>query len=254
MTRSYGFSYVIPNTVTTKHDPFFGPLCSSLSAMLQQQMVTVPAGVGPGMPFMVNLQDGSQMQVTCPPDAQAGGQMIVNVPMVAAPEPLMMGTVLQEQAPVPLVAATPVLAPVPMAMGNPNAAAAPGLTFKFPCSAEKGKGLEATFGTGVPPALSSRGMTQGEWSECCDALKEVYNAQFFKNCTALECIYFCVPGGPLQAACCLCNPVTCVLCIQPVESAKNTCVAKCNPILSKYGYMARAVDWDMEDTIEFCPR
>ena len=134
--------------------------------------------------------------------------MIVNVPMVAAPEPLMMGTVLQEQAPVPLVAATPVLAPVPMAMGNPNAAAAPGLTFKFPCSAEKGKGLEATFGTGVPPALSSRGMTQGEWSECCDALKEVYNAQFFKNCTALECIYFCVPGGPLQAACCLCNPVS----------------------------------------------
>ena len=109
MTRSYGFSYVIPNTVTTKHDPLFGPLCSSLSAMLQQQMVTVPAGVGPGMPFMVNLQDGSQMQVTCPPDAQAGGQMIVNVPMVAAPEPLMMGTVLQEQAPVPLVAATPVL-------------------------------------------------------------------------------------------------------------------------------------------------
>ena len=51
---------------------------------MQQMQVTVPEGVGPGMPFMVNTPAG-QMQVTCPPNASAGGQMLVNVPMPAQP-------------------------------------------------------------------------------------------------------------------------------------------------------------------------
>ena len=45
--------------------------------MMQQMQVTVPAGVSPGMPFMVNTPTG-QVQVTCPPGVSAGGQMLVN--------------------------------------------------------------------------------------------------------------------------------------------------------------------------------
>ena len=49
-----------------------------------QMQVTVPAGVGPGTPFLVNTPSG-QMQVTCPLNASAGSQMIVNVPMAQSP-------------------------------------------------------------------------------------------------------------------------------------------------------------------------
>ena len=49
-----------------------------------EMQVTVPAGVGPGTPFLVNTPSG-QMQVTCPLNASAGSQMIVNVPMAQSP-------------------------------------------------------------------------------------------------------------------------------------------------------------------------
>ena len=88
-------------------------------AMTQMQ-VTVPAGIGPGMPFIDNTPGGGQMEVTCPPDAVAGGQMLVNVPaatigsvaavaptVLAEAEPIVMGVVMDAQ----LVAAQPVAAP-----------------------------------------------------------------------------------------------------------------------------------------------
>ena len=40
--------------------------------------VVVPAGVGPGIAFMVNTPSG-QMQVTCPQGVSAGMPMMVNV-------------------------------------------------------------------------------------------------------------------------------------------------------------------------------
>ena len=48
-----------------------------------QMQVIVPAGVGPGMSFIVNTPSGQQMQVVCPPNATAGSPMIVNVPQQA---------------------------------------------------------------------------------------------------------------------------------------------------------------------------
>ena len=62
--------------------------------MMQQMEVTVPAGIGPGMPFIVNTPTG-QMQVTCPQGATAGGQMLVSVP-TAAPVAVKPVVVLAE--------------------------------------------------------------------------------------------------------------------------------------------------------------
>ena len=53
--------------------------------MMQQMQVTVPEGIGPGMPFMVNTPSGL-MQITCPQGVTAGGQMLVNVASVRGRE------------------------------------------------------------------------------------------------------------------------------------------------------------------------
>ena len=52
----------------------------------------MPAGVGPGMGFMVAGPDGSQFQVQCPPDAKEGMMITVAVPTpaVAVAQPMMM--------------------------------------------------------------------------------------------------------------------------------------------------------------------
>merc|ERR1719198_1275173 len=114
------------------------------------------------------------------------------------------------------------MAPVPMTMSNPASSVAAS-TIEFPCGADKQSQFRELTGAGVPLALASRGMTPTEWAECCDGLNSVLDAQFFKNCPALECCYFCVPGGPIQCCLCMINPVTCILCIQPVEEAKKKC-------------------------------
>ena len=59
---------------------------------MQQMQVQVPAGVGPGMGFMVAGPDGSQFQVQCPPDAKEGMMITVAVPTpaVAVAQPMMM--------------------------------------------------------------------------------------------------------------------------------------------------------------------
>ena len=86
---------------------------------MQQMQVTVPDGVGPGMPFIVDTPAG-QMQVICPVDATAGGPMIVNVPVQAVvaqavlPMAAVVEAVPQAAANVP-VQAVVAQAVVPMA-------------------------------------------------------------------------------------------------------------------------------------------
>jgi len=203
--------------------------------------VTVPDGIGPGMDFLVNTPAG-QMQVTCPDGVSAGGQMIVNV------APVVQATAA------PLAGPPVVGAPVPMQMESSTTAASD-TTLRFPVGAEqhfaKTQLKEMTTG-GVPTVLAARGMTEGQWADCCAALNAVVDAQFFKDCPSLECFYWCVPGGPVQCALCLLNPVTCVVCIRPVEKAKRACKATCNPILSPYGYTVQIPD-GTEDFVVFAP-
>ena len=85
--------------------------------------VTVPPGIFPGMPFLVETAAG-QMQVTCPPDATQGQQMLVNVP-VAQPTAVPMGEPMAEPMAQPMcqpmvVAAMPVVAPDPQVMAVPG--------------------------------------------------------------------------------------------------------------------------------------
>ena len=63
--------------------------------------VTVPDGVGPGMPFIVNTPSGS-MQVTCPENATSGTTIVIDTPIVVSAIPMA------------------VAAPVPMQMGASN--------------------------------------------------------------------------------------------------------------------------------------
>ena len=218
---------------------------------MDQMQVTVPHGIGPGMPFIVNTPSG-QMQVVCPADAQAGMQMMVNVPM-AAPQPMTMAQAVPAMEAQPVVMALPASAAATVMAVPVSAAAAPGGPIKFPCDADKQEKLKQMTTNAVPPALASRGMTSAQWAECCDAVNAVKDAQFFKNCPALECCYFCIPCGPIQCALCLINPVTCIVCIGPVERAKKACTAKCNAILQPIGYQATAPDSMMEDIIIFEP-
>ena len=81
---------------------------------MQQMQVTVPAGIGPGMPFTVATPAG-QMQVVCPEGAVAGGQMVVNVPVSAVVQP----TAMQVVQPVAMQVVQPVAqvgAPAPIIM------------------------------------------------------------------------------------------------------------------------------------------
>jgi len=54
------------------------------AAAPQPMTITVPDGVAPGQPFLLNTPHG-QMQVLCPPGVRAGQPMIINVPTPAAP-------------------------------------------------------------------------------------------------------------------------------------------------------------------------
>ena len=95
---------------------------------MQQMQVTVPAGVGPGMAFIVNTPAG-QIQVTCPPDAKEGMPMLVNVP-VATPQPMMVATAqpghpaamaapqMAVEEPIVMGIALPESAPQPMQMSD----------------------------------------------------------------------------------------------------------------------------------------
>ena len=124
---------------------------------------------------------------------------------------------------------------------------------RFPCSASKQHKLKLLTSGGVPPVLARRGMTVAEWSKCCDALNAVADANFFANCPALEALYWCTPGGPVQAALCCCNPCTWAFCLLPTDRAKGVCRAQCTEILLPYGYEAVSLECDSDDNISFVP-
>ena len=217
--------------------------------MMQQMQVTVPAGVGPGMPFQVNTPTGP-MQVTCPPNVTAGGQMLVNVP--AAPQPVVMATAVPAQPVAMAVPAQPMMAaPQPMVMQQPMMGQPPmgqpmafgagggGLPWKLSLApAEKGALFAVKEGGQSPiPVISAN-----EWREIMEALDAVMHANFFYDCPACECVYYCIPGGPIQCVLCMLNPVTCIVCFGPVESAKKAAKAKIEPIIGKYGLKLRFAD------------
>ena len=90
----------------------------------QQMMVTVPAGVAPGMPFVVQTPTG-MMQITCPPEAYAGGQLMINIPQTAPVAMPMQSACAVQQPPmaVPVqqpACAVPVQQPAAMAMAMPT--------------------------------------------------------------------------------------------------------------------------------------
>lgn len=217
--------------------------------------VTVPEGVGPGMPFAVNTPSG-QMQVTCPPGVSAGGAIIVNVPMPTAQAVVIAPGTL----PMPTAQAAVVIAPAPLVMGEPLETGPPVLH-----ATPSGAPIKVCVGAGareefkrrkdeVPMQLVAAGMDGSEWTAVMAELEQVLQAQYFYNYPRLECVYWCVPGGPIQCVLCLCNPVTCCLCIQPVEGAKKRAKPAVDAILNRYGYEAVWPDWAFEDACLLKPK
>jgi len=216
---------------------------------MEQMQVTVPAGVGPGMPFQVNTPAGP-MQVTCPSNANAGSQMMVNVP--AAQPMVVMAHAVSSDA-VPVVAAQPMAAPQPMMMAQPMMAqpmmaqpmappvalgAGGGLPWKLSLQLDKKKQLfelKASNQSPIPVISAS------EWGEIIEALDAAQRGNFFYDCPFCECVYWCVPGGPIQSAACLCNPISWIVCICPMEGKKAAAKSRIEAIVGKYGLKFR---WD----------
>jgi len=55
------------------------PRVQKTPATIEQMVVSVPAGIMPGMAFEVNTPHGA-LTVTCPPDGKMGGQILVELP------------------------------------------------------------------------------------------------------------------------------------------------------------------------------
>ena len=203
--------------------------------------VTVPAGVQPGMKFVVNTP-GGPMEVECPPGASAGAPMIVNVP--AAPVP--MATPIMA-APVPMVMAAPVGVGAPQ-MGT-VVASTPAVWYDVNITLALDQWDEfAKKRRDVPPPLVGKGVTMNEWTDVMNHLETFKKAHFFYSCPTMECVYFCVPGACFQCCLCLCNPITWALCICPVESAKKPCLNAVNAILEPKGVSMRIKEsWDINE-------
>ncbi|CAD7926441.1 unnamed protein product [Amoebophrya sp. A120] len=125
-------------------------------------------------------------------------------------------------------------------------------TFKFPIGSHEREVVKEMTKNGVPPVLASRGLRPAQWQQCADALIRMTDQQFFKNCPALEGVYWCCPGGPVQTVVCVFNPISCVFCIMPMEEAKKKCVEICDPILRPLGFQA-AARGSLQDYICFEP-
>ena len=183
--------------------------------MMQQMEVVVPDGIKPGMPFAVNTPSG-QMQVTCPDDAKARDSIMLNMPAVAAPVPMVMGA----------AAAT---------TGVTVAANTPPLNISISLDLSKRYEFD-TKRANLPPSLQAKGMPLDEWQQVMACLEKVMQANFFYSHGGAnaECCYWCIPGGPIQCALCMLNPITCVLCMAPVDKAKNEVRPEVDRILNKY--------------------
>lgn len=101
----------------------------------------------------------------------------------------------------------------------------------------------------VPAALAGRGVTEHEWKTTCERLEEAARANFFYDYPICECIYWCVPLGPVQCCLCHCNPISWCVCLLPVEKANTRAKTEINGILGKYGIMAKVEEPMMEGRI-----
>lgn len=59
--------------------------------------------------------------------------------------------------------------------------------------------------------LVAHGVRQEEWYQIHSEIDEVRKAGPCYNQPFCECLYFCVPGGPVQCLLCMCNPITCCM-------------------------------------------
>ena len=193
--------------------------------------------------------------------------MMVNVPM-AAPQPMVMATAVATAAAPPLVMAQPMggevmaqppvlmgqpmtMAPQPMVMAQPMTAPPvmnSGLPWRQSLQLDKKSKLTELKDSGQSPIP---GITPSDWAEIIAAIDETQRSSFFYDCPTCECVYFCVPGACAQSALCMCNPITWIFCICPMEAKKSAAKSKIEPIVSKYGLKFRFIDgFDLTAVIE----
>eukprot|EP00928_Gymnodinium_smaydae_P040620 TRINITY_DN27534_c0_g1_i2.p1 TRINITY_DN27534_c0_g1~~TRINITY_DN27534_c0_g1_i2.p1 ORF type:complete len:176 (-),score=24.90 TRINITY_DN27534_c0_g1_i2:304-831(-) len=101
----------------------------------------------------------------------------------------------------------------------------------------------------VPDALAGRGITEHEWRTACDQVEEAARSAFFYNYPTCECIYWCVPLGPVQTCLCMLNPISWCCCILPAQKANERAASNINDILGKYGILAKIEDTMSERTV-----
>jgi hypothetical protein len=71
---------------------------------LEAVEVVVPDGVYPGMEFTIDLADGRQINIVCPPECEPGVPIVVDVPAALPPpaeDPQQPGALPAEDAPAP---------------------------------------------------------------------------------------------------------------------------------------------------------
>ena len=147
-------------------------------------------------------------------------------PMTAAPQPMVMQRPMMEQPPM---------------MGQPVAlgAVGGGLPWKVSLNVAEKTQLSQVKASGQSPIPV---ISANEWREIVEALDALQRTNFFYDCPCCELAYWCIPLGPVQSVLCILNPVTCILCIRPMEAAKTAAKAKIEPIVGKYGLKFRIDD------------
>jgi hypothetical protein len=116
----------------------------------------------------------------------------------------------------------------------------------WPTRREKAK---RAWGSSLLAPLQMRGVGPQEWNIILNKLQEVHEANpFVSSCgedsaACAECCYFCIPGGPIQYALCMLNPVTCCL-YGAQEEKKKEAIQTAKPILEQ-----RCVDLQIKDKV-----
>ena len=159
----------------------------------------------------------------------------VNVPTVTAAVPMATA--------VPMVTATAMAAPVvmaapmPMTMGGAPMGIQTNAALPVKIGPMEHKDLDKLLHMreSIPGGLAAKGIQLSEWNGIIDAVDELCRQQFFYKKPTAECIFYCCPLGPLQTACCFCNPIAWIVCFMPFESAKTRAKEKMNAIVLKYG-------------------
>ena len=208
--------------------------------------VTVPAGVGPGMPFQVNTAAGA-MQVICPPDTSAGMPMLVNVPSVA-PQPMAMA----QAQPMTALPAQPVVVQgivLPAEGGQPMSASTgvpAGNRLLLKLNVDLGGGCEDnTPPRSPPPELSM--ISSNDWTVVREGIEAYRKSSGFYACPCVE-VACC-----LTCCCIVCCPV--FVAVGKYDSRKKALEEKTipdlNALLRKYGIRCEFKQPAMGEFLEF---